>query len=257
MKVEEKLIKLVPKSLRLPAIYHYKKFRKRIEKEILYLDQLLQHGRRAIDIGANQGMYSYALSKRCDIVEAFEPQCWCTETLMAYSKVNHKNINVQNVGLSNFNGTLTLNIPLSIGDYSMQVARLGSVVTGLASFREVKGEQASVEVPVCRLDNYDFHNVSFIKIDVEGHESQVIEGGYHTILREKPTILIEIEQRHLGSKSIKEVFNQIAELGYEGSFFWNNQLKPLSEFCYEKNQEPFLNEIYSDNYVNNFIFRAC
>jgi len=139
----------------------------------------------------------------------------------------------------------------------MQVARLGSVVTGLASFREVKGEQASVEVPVCRLDNYDFHNVSFIKIDVEGHESQVIEGGYHTILREKPTILIEIEQRHLGSKSIKEVFNQIAELGYEGSFFWNNQLKPLSEFCYEKNQEPFLNEIYSDNYVNNFIFRAC
>ncbi|MBK1988970.1 FkbM family methyltransferase [Sphaerospermopsis aphanizomenoides BCCUSP55] len=254
MKLEAKLIQLFPQSLRLPVLYNYRKLRKRIEQEILYLDQFLHKGKRAIDIGANEGIYSYALAQRCEIVEAFEPQPWCTEALKAYSQSGNKNINVYNVGLSNFNGTLNLNIPVSISDYSLEVDQLGNVVTGLASFRNIPGETSSFEVPVCKLDDYNFDHVSFIKIDVEGHESQVLEGGYQTIIREKPTILIEIEQRHLGNKSITEVFRQITELGYEGSFFNKNQLQPLAEFSYQEHQESFLNKIYSEQYVNNFIF---
>ncbi len=131
MQVEKKLMKLCPKSVRIPVKYHYQKVRKRLEKEILYLDKLLMDGKRAIDIGANEGLYSYALSKICEVVEAFEPQSWCTEAIIDYSEAHGRNINVYNVGLSNFNGSLNLYIPSKDDSDS-------GLVTGLASFREME-----------------------------------------------------------------------------------------------------------------------
>ena len=255
MKLEQTLLKLCPKSLRLPVNYHYRKVRKRLEKETLYLDSLVGNRKRAIDIGANEGIYSYALSKICDIVEAFEPQSWCTEAIKAYSQAYSGNINVYNVGLSNFHGSLTLHIPTSSGDYSRLVSGLGKLTTGLGSFREIEGEQMCIDVPVCKLDDYEFKDVSFMKIDVEGHESKVIEGGLNTILREKPIILIEIEQRHLEGKPINKLFEQIAELGYEGSFLYKGSLTPLSKFCSEINQNQFVNDVFHEDYINNFIFK--
>jgi FkbM family methyltransferase len=255
VKLEESIIQLCPESLRLPFRYHYSRVRGRLEKEIFYLEQLVGDGKRAIDIGANKGIYSYALSQVCDIVEVFEPQCWCTEGIVAYSKAYRRKINVHNVGLSNLNGALTLHLPISNNDYSSWVPGLGNVVTGLGSFRELEGEQTLVNVPVRQLDDYKFTDVSFIKIDVEGHESRVIAGGSQTLVREKPVILIEIEQRHLGEQSIDEIFEQISELGYEGSFLYKHRMIPLSEFSYQVNQKPFLDNVFSEEYIKNFIFK--
>ncbi len=255
MKIEENLMKICPKSLRLPIKYHYLKIRRRLENEILYLGQLLEPGKRAIDIGANQGIYSYALSQLCKIVEVFEPQSWCTEAILAYSQSYGVNINVHNVGLSDFNGSLTLHIPTSNNDYSNMVPGLGNVVTGLGSFRNLEGEQITIDVPVRKLDDYNFTNVSFIKIDVEGHESRVLTGGRQTILREKPVILIEIEQRHLDEQPMLKVFEQILELGYQGSFLYGNSRLPLSDFSYKKNQQQFVDNLLSEEYIRNFIFQ--
>jgi FkbM family methyltransferase len=255
MKFEKSLIKICPKTWRLPVKYHYKKFRKRLEPELLYLVQILSQGKRAIDIGANEGMYSYALAQTFEKVEAFEPQSWCTDNLTSYSELHGKKINVHHVGLSNLNGLLKLHIPISSGIYSSQITGLGNLTTGLGSFREMKGEQKCVEVSVRKLDDYNFTDVSFIKIDVEGHESRVIAGGRNTIVREKPIILIEIEQRHLDGKCIETVFEQILELGYEGSFLYRDNLIPLAKFSYKENQEPFLDNPSSENYIRNFIFR--
>ncbi len=41
------------------------------------------------------------------------------------------------------------------------------------------------------LDSFNFTNVSFMKIDVERSEKQVIDGIVQTILRNKPVIIIE------------------------------------------------------------------
>jgi hypothetical protein len=49
----------------------------------------------------------------------------------------------------------------------------------------------SYEVPVRSLDSYDFENVGFIKIDVEGFEEAVLWGGIETITRDKPIMYIE------------------------------------------------------------------
>ena len=48
-----------------------------------------------------------------------------------------------------------------------------------------------------RLDDIKIKNdIGFIKIDVEGHEKNVIQGGLDTIKKNKPVLLIEIEEKH-------------------------------------------------------------
>lgn len=255
MKFEENLLKICPKSWRLPVKYHYKKARKRLEQELLYLNRIVSKGKRAIDIGANEGIYSYALAQIFEKVEAFEPQSWCTNDIVYYSESQGGKINIHQVGLSNFNGSLMLHIPFSSDSYSSLITGLGSLTTGLASFRNIEGRQTCIEVPVRKLDDYNFTDVSFIKIDVEGHESKVIEGSYNTILRERPIILVEVEQRHLINQSIDMIFEQIYKLGYEGQFLYKKQIIPLEEFSYKTNQEPFLDSPSREEYIRNFIFK--
>jgi FkbM family methyltransferase len=239
--IEDIYIQLLPRSLRLPGRYYYHQIRNRLEKEIFYLNKLGKVGGRAIDIGANQGMYSYALSKLFEIVEAFEPQTWCTTSLVDFSKSNGRKINVHNVGLSNVRGTLELQIPIN----------KGKLISGLATFRSIAGETKTIQVPVHNLDDYNFTDVAFIKIDVEGHESKVIEGGIGTIQRNKPIILVEIEQKHLQkNQHVSNVFHQIEELGYEGSFLQADRLLDIHNFSSSIHQD-----IGDLQYVRNFFFK--
>jgi FkbM family methyltransferase len=243
---KQNIISLFPKQFHLPLRYHYSKLKGRLEPEIFYLKQLLGEGKRAIDVGASRGCYTYALSQFCDIVESFEPQKWACEAIIAY---NASNVNCYNVGLSNFNGTLELNIPIVNG----------TGIDAEASFRKLSGSQNSILVPVHKLDDYKFQDVSFIKIDVEGYEIEVIQGASKTIDANKPVILVEIEERHLIDKSIQNVFDEIINLGYQGAFLSENNLVPLSEFSYTSHQQPYLDEIlrhgHSQKYINNFIFQ--
>src|SRR5262249_42138055 len=98
-----------------------------------------------------------------------------------------------------------------------------------------------LEVSTRRLDDYDFHAVTFIKIDVEGHEREVLEGGRETIVRERPLLQIEIEQRH-HDDSIDSVFSLVAGLGYEAYYLSGDDLIPLANRTCPKA-------------VNNFLFR--
>ena len=41
------------------------------------------------------------------------------------------------------------------------------------------------------MDDYEYHNVDFIKIDVEGFENQVVLGAKETLIRNKPIIIVE------------------------------------------------------------------
>lgn len=230
--------------MRLPLKYHVRNFRNRLEPEIKLLRQLVDPNRRAIDIGANDGMYSYALAQYCAVVEAFEPQIECTQAIADYSKATGKIINLHHVGLSDQNGFMTLYVPIENRQR----------ITGLGSFNTHPGAVDVLHVPVQKLDDYQFKDVAFLKIDVEGHESQVIDGGKETIKREKPNLLIEIEQRHLAEKSIDQVFGQIYSLGYKGFFLYERQLISLKEFRHELHQGYFPETIRSPEYVRNFIF---
>lgn len=60
-----------------------------------------------------------------------------------------------------------------------------------------------------RLDDIYTGRVSFIKLDVEGHELQVLEGAKNVILENLPTILVE-----LIDYENSEVPSFLKELGY-------------------------------------------
>jgi hypothetical protein len=59
-------------------------------------------------------------------------------------------------------------------------------------------------VQVETIDSYQFQDVGFIKIDVEGYEKFVLEGAIQTIQRCRPTLQLEI------------VANQCRKFGYWG-----------------------------------------
>jgi hypothetical protein len=82
--------------------------------------------------------------------------------------------------------------------------------------------------------NTSFQDVSFIKIDVEGHELSVLEGGVRTIANNRPVLWVEIEQRHL-SRPMSDVFEFIKSLGYDGGFY-DGTFQPLEKFRYEIHQ---------------------
>jgi FkbM family methyltransferase len=241
---------IFPKSILPPLRYYFHKLRGSLEKELLKLNELVDKGERAIDIGAGYGVYTYVLSKLCDQVEAFEPQPQCAEVIEAYShylrKRGKNNINVHRVGLSNAAGHLTLRIPV----------KNDRRLSGYATFKDLEGTYESIKVPAYKLDDFHFNNVSFVKIDVEGYESEVLQGARETIVREKPLILIEIEQRHNSHRPITEIFDEIVSLGYEGVFLYRNEFVPLSKFSYTKHQQPYLNNVMCKDYVNNFIFKS-
>lgn len=242
MTIKKKLISLVPSKYELPLRYHYKLITGSLEKEFTILASLIGKGEVAIDVGANYGYYSYALAKIANKVESFEPNPACARVISSYGA---KNITVHNVGLSSKSGTLPLHVPIING----------VTMTELASFGDYSGEQQMLTVPVRTLDEYQFTNVSFIKIDVEGHELDVITGAEKTILRDMPTLLVEIEQRHL-SISIQKVFDKITSYGYKAFYYSHNKLLDLNEFSCDKHQKIYaIQEKTCHDYVNNFIFK--
>ena len=236
----------MPKSWVLPAKFHYHRLRGDLEAELAALDTLIGRGGTAIDIGANFGLYSFVLSRLCDRVEAFEPQPACAAALRAYGAAN---IRVHQVALSREDGTLELKIPVSSG----------RALGGFATLREVEGECLRYQVPVRRLDDFQFEDVRFVKVDVEGHELQVLAGAQETLRRHKPVLVIEVEQRHLGERPMSAVFESILSLGYQGAFMAGGRLRPLSEFSYETHQRPYLDAVERDtacrDYIHNFVFR--
>ena len=109
------------------------------------------------------------------------------------------------------------------------------------SLNEVKNFK-SFNVETKKLDNFNFFNkISFIKIDVEGHETEVIKGSLNIINKHKPILLVEIEETHT-KKNVTETLNYINSLGYESFFYNNNELLNT-------------NNLDDLNKFNNYIFK--
>ena len=149
------------------------------ETELSILPLLVQPG-TAIDVGANKGIYSYFLSRLCNRVIAYEANPDLVRTLQNYRL---KGLEVRPFALSDHTGEATLFIPLS---------DTGKRQNNIAGLDQQDRSADEVKIPCKRLDDEGLTDISFIKIDVEGHELSVLRGGERTIRRERPTLLIEI-----------------------------------------------------------------
>jgi hypothetical protein len=75
-------------------------------------------------------------------------------------------------------------------------------------------ERTAYDVPVVTLDSLKLPNVSFIKIDVEGHEMSVIEGAKELLATQRPTLIVEIWDLEEPEVRAGKV-NRISSFGYE------------------------------------------
>jgi FkbM family methyltransferase len=192
---------LMPRRRKLPFDYWLHMLEGSLPNELRYLDRIVQGGDVAIDVGANQGLYSYNLSKRFSKVYAFEINADLTKDLEVY---NPGNIEVINKGLSSREGEAVLYIP----------EWKGQSLTGWASLTPNNcpdtQEHTTKQSQVCPLDSFNIERVTFIKIDVEGHEIEVLKGGANTLRRSRPIVLVEIKPNY-----VAEAFSLFADMGYE------------------------------------------
>jgi FkbM family methyltransferase len=233
----------IPRQWRPPAAYHYYKVRSLLERELPVVCALLRPGLCAVDAGANEGVYTHAFARTGARVEAFEPEPHCTAILKAYER-RHPNVRVHAEALGATEGWATLHVPL----------RSGRPLTTHATLESPVATSERHDVKVRTLDSCSLGDVAVLKIDVEGHEMDVLTGARDTIARCRPTLLVEIEQRHL-RQPMRDVFAAIATFGYSGTFLHPScGAMPLDAFAPSEHQNPAAADVPRALYINNFIF---
>ena len=183
----------------------------------------------SIDIGANKGLYSWLLSRLSDRVQAVEPNPKIYALLKGAVPAN---VAIHKIALSNKNGEADLILPIHrTGRYSNQG------VTHQTRKLGAEQEFGLVKVARKRLDGYEFTNVSFVKIDVEGYELEVNEGAREMLTRERPALLIEIEEKH-NKRPLGEAIATIQGYGYDCFYVSTTVLRHFSHFATDTENPP-------------------
>jgi FkbM family methyltransferase len=138
-----------------------------------------------LDIGAQTGLYTlYAKYLPKSQFYAFEPFPDTYKVLNDNIELNGiTNVNTYNVGISNSKGECVLNTSKSHNG-------LHTLGSNPLRFTDV----VPVKINVDTIDNLFYENdipVDFIKIDTEGWEYFILQGGEKTIQKYKPFIQIE------------------------------------------------------------------
>ena len=160
------------------------------------------------DVGANIGYYTLQFASLSQKVFAFEPLSYQVSELEKNLSLNHFT-NVQ----------ITENIVSSTNDQLMRIYFSGINNSGKSSvevFSERYEDKYSITLDsYCRQENISV--IEIIKIDVEGHELNVLR-GMHFLLTHKRVlkIYIEINQKTLAAanSSPEEVFSLLSSYGY-------------------------------------------
>lgn len=212
------------------------------EQEINLVKKFIKSGTDSIDVGVYRGVYSYEMSKYSEKVHSFEPNPIIFKYINKNLKKFIKNIHLYNFALSNQNKTMNLKIPIRNSNSNKEIFEEYYEMGKATIHNENNFENyENFEIQTKKIDELSFDNkISFIKIDVEGHELEVIEGAINTIKRDKPVLLVEIEKQYT-KKEVAESINFINSLGYKSYFFNKKDLKSTTE----------LNNL---DLFNNFIF---
>jgi FkbM family methyltransferase len=78
-------------------------------------------------------------------------------------------------------------------------------------------EESKYPIETITIDSLNLEELNFIKLDVEGYESKVINGGINTIGKFRPTITLESWANHSGLIDVnhtKEMFKNLLDLNY-------------------------------------------
>lgn len=194
--------------------------------EVLW--RLVDPGDTALDIGANIGYMTSIMAKRVGKtgkVWCFEPNSEVYEELLSniynwYNKYNWNHIYCQKLALSNKSGVGLLEVPNKNRGES-------SIIT-TDKYQKVGKEINNCKTHKILLTTLDKTldkngKIGVVKIDVEGHELQVLQGA--TELISKQRIRDIVFENHCGYPS--PVTQLLEEYGYTIFRIWKGFWKPL------------------------------
>lgn len=153
-----------------------------------FAQTLLNQTRTAVDVGSNNAVNAIHYAQVFDRVECFEP------TQLA-QQLWHNTI--RDNGVTN----CVLHTE-ALGEHTAKTEILIHARNGghnhLAHYdknpraRPGRSSKQTQSVAVATLDSKSFTNVDFLKIDVEGYEFYVLQGGAHTIEQNRPVCQLEM-----------------------------------------------------------------
>ena len=166
-----------------------------------------------LDIGAHTGNMSVAYSLFARKVISFEPNPSTFDVLNQNSKLN-RNIIPYNFGCSTEDGKMEFH-------YSDEGFNNGGLASTLDNGIGVTGHKVPIEVYCVNVNNLlkdlhsdDYDNISFIKIDCEGHDKEILPTLKGIIEKNKPIIQTEIYDGLTDREKI-ELIEVIDSLGYD------------------------------------------
>lgn len=129
--------------------------------------------RHAIDVGAHCGLWSRHLVKDFLLVYAFEP---AAENQLCFYVNVPRGALLYETAL----GASSCNVRMEIDPRSSAASRVAG----------------AGDIEMSRLDEYEFENVDFIKVDCCGYELPVLHGAIKTLKRWRPCISVEQKPQH-------------------------------------------------------------
>ena len=169
------------------------------EPELDLLASLVREGDTVIDVGANHGMWTLALSRAAGAagrVYSFEPVPFTFGVLSAVARHERlKNVTLFNEGCSDRAATMEMTVP-------RQSAGSSDDLQAHLSARDSDGEGGESITVACEVTTLDtalseLDRVALLKIDIEGAELLALKGGAELIARTRPAIVCEVDAEFL------------------------------------------------------------
>lgn len=190
--------------------------------EINFIGQLLKNIDGApvvLDVGANIGIHSIAWATLCQNAKiyAFEPAQETAEVL-------ERNI------VNNALADRVFVVQKAVSDAVGNAQFYNCDDNAFSSLKDTHRKEviSSVAVPTITIDDFIYKNnlkkVSFIKIDVEGFETEVIRGAIRTLRTFSPDLFVEIYGGECSNPNPEETIGLITSLGYQAYVFINDKI---------------------------------
>jgi FkbM family methyltransferase len=185
---------------------------RQFEPEIRRLDEVCGRGGTMVDIGGWYGPWARRLVRRADHVVVVEP----TPLHQVLRRTLPPSVDVVAAAVSDHRGAAGIWLPPA-----------DEGARGVSSLHRRDIHSTSITVPLVTVDGLGLRDVTFVKIDVDGHEVPVLHGAAETIKRDQPRLLVEVEQR---IQPVTDVIGLLESWGYRGWVRPGRRWVPVADF---------------------------
>ncbi|WP_374431425.1 FkbM family methyltransferase [Tabrizicola sp.] len=165
---------------------------------------LARPGDHVLDLGANIGFHTLGLARRVGPqgqVTSVEPQRYCFQLLCANVTLNQLPwVHCLRAAVGDADGTCQ--VPVADPSHRQNV--------GATQVSLEPGAGPSDTVPLVTVDSLGLARCDLIKVDTEGFEDRVVEGGLDTLSRLEPVLYVEVHDR----EKLQRLMGRLKPLGY-------------------------------------------